>query len=376
MIHWGILLQQGLLLALSGLFALLVILGLSARGVLREHPGWRLILEFGLIGGLLLLLGLGCEPLLYGAFLPGRVEGWHVAGGLLFYWLVLIWPLRVFWLRKELVEASFGGLVQFLGLMLVLTAGYACFVEPRLLDAEEPNLVFEEIKSEPIRVAHISDLQVVGFGAREADLIATVNEFGPDLIILTGDYVGTDLDDEPAIEAARQVLGELEAKLAVFATSGDSDSPRQREEVFKGLDVHYLRNHVQVLEHRGVSLRVACLDHQAPDWAELERGSSTEELFILAGHRPELAEEAAEKLPNADLYLSGYTHGGQLQLPFLGPILARGELSREVTAGGIFAASNGMPFAVSRGVGFEGDYAPRMRLNCRPHVFLFTLSGS
>ncbi len=376
MIHWGILLQQGLMLALASLFALLVILGLSSRGILKAHPGWRLILELFLIAGLLFLLGLGCEPLLYGSFLPGQVEGWHVASGLIFYWLALIWPLRVFWRRRKLVEASFGGLVQLLGLTLILTAGYACFLEPQLLEAEERDLVFDEIDREAIRLAHISDLEVVGYGAREAELVSRINEFAPDLIILTGDYLGTDLSDQVAIDATRRLLGELKAKLGVFATSGDADSPRQREAVFKGLDVRYLRNQVQVLEHKGLRLRVGCIDHQAPDWTLLEKGSQTEELFILAGHRPELAEEAAKHLPLADLYLSGFTHGGQVQIPFFGPIMGRAELSREITAGGIFAASNGMPYAVTRGVGLEGDYAPRLRFNCRPHVFLFTLTGS
>ena len=46
-----------------------------------------------------------------------------------------------------------------------------------------------------------------------------------------------------------------------------------------------------------------------------------------------------------------------------------------VAAGGLFHTSAGMPFLVTRGVGMEGDYAPRFRFNCRPHIFLLTLRG-
>ena len=78
---------------------------------------------------------------------------------------------------------------------------------------------------------------------------------------------------------------------------------------------------------------------------------------------------------DADLYLCGHTHGGQVQVPFFGPLVTMTSAPRHVAAGGVFETSTGMSLALSRGVGMEGDYAPRFRFNCRPHVFLLTLRG-
>ena len=62
-------------------------------------------------------------------------------------------------------------------------------------------------------------------------------------------------------------------------------------------------------------------------------------------------------------------------MPFFGPIATMCDAPRHVAAGGVFETSTGMPLLLSRGVGMEGDYAPRFRFWCRPHVFLLTLRG-
>jgi predicted MPP superfamily phosphohydrolase len=105
-------------------------------------------------------------------------------------------------------------------------------------------------------------------------------------------------------------------------------------------------------------------------------GAGREELFLVACHTPDHADEVGRRVPEADLYLCGHTHGGQVQVPFFGPLVTMCESPRHVAAGGVFATSTGLPLLLSRGVGMEGDYAPRFRFHCRPHVFLLTLRGA
>ncbi|MCA1563966.1 MAG: metallophosphoesterase, partial [Acidobacteria bacterium] len=83
----------------------------------------------------------------------------------------------------------------------------------------------------------------------------------------------------------------------------------------------------------------------------------------LLAHNPRRLLEAAPL--NVPLMLSGHTHGGQIVLPGIGAIAARGF---PVIAG--TARRDNTTIFVSRGVGTV--YIP-VRLNCPPEVAILTL---
>ena len=73
-----------------------------------------------------------------------------------------------------------------------------------------------------------------------------------------------------------------------------------------------------------------------------------------------------------DLTLAGHTHGGQVQLPGVGPLMIASRVPRSVGAGGLHSLA-GRRIYVSRGVGVERGQAPRLRLGAVPEVSLITL---
>jgi predicted MPP superfamily phosphohydrolase len=73
-----------------------------------------------------------------------------------------------------------------------------------------------------------------------------------------------------------------------------------------------------------------------------------------------------------DLVLAGQTHGGQVQVPLVGPLTTASGVPREVAAGGLHRL-DGTRIYVSRGVGVERGQAPRLRLGAVPEVSLITL---
>jgi len=91
---------------------------------------------------------------------------------------------------------------------------------------------------------------------------------------------------------------------------------------------------------------------------------------VLLYHSPELMPQAIEH--NIDLYLCGHTHGGQVRLPLLGPILTSSQLGRRYVMGHYHQGRTHL--YVSRGVGLEGLSAPRVRLLAPPEMTLVTLS--
>ena len=94
----------------------------------------------------------------------------------------------------------------------------------------------------------------------------------------------------------------------------------------------------------------------------------------MVSHRP----DPVLSLPDGsavDLLISGHTHGGQVSLPGIGPLVARSELPRVVVSGGLHLV-NGHPVYVSTGVGVERGQAPPIRFRSRPSVGVLTIVPS
>ena len=96
-----------------------------------------------------------------------------------------------------------------------------------------------------------------------------------------------------------------------------------------------------------------------------------DDLRVLLAHKPDWALRLPEG-GRIDLVVAGHTHGGQVRLPFVGPLITLTRVPREMAGGGLFTLC-GSPLYVSRGVGCERGDAPRVRFNCPPEVTLLTL---
>jgi uncharacterized protein len=91
---------------------------------------------------------------------------------------------------------------------------------------------------------------------------------------------------------------------------------------------------------------------------------------ILMAHEPDFADDvlAHPRGPLVDFMLAGHSHGGQIRLPFLGPLILppMGEKYPE----GLYRFKQ-MQLYVNRGIGTVG--LP-FRLNCPPEITVITLN--
>lgn len=257
-------------------------------------------------------------------------------------------------------------------------------VEPRQLTLNHLRAATERLPagSEPIRILHVTDLHIERLGVREAQLIEHIKAAAPDYIFLTGDYVNISNGDDPVTHGQiRDLLGKLSAPGGVFAVLGSPGVDRAEvvAPLFEGLPVQLLRDEVvELTTPDGRPIRLLGLDCHHHDLArdaqmleQLVASGSGSGPIILLYHSPELMRQAVAH--EIDLYLCGHTHGGQIRLPFVGPMLTSSRLGRRYVMGHYHEAKTHL--YVSRGVGFEGLGAPRVRFLCPPEITLVQLDA-
>jgi uncharacterized protein len=222
----------------------------------------------------------------------------------------------------------------------------------------------------PLRLAWLSDLHygpLVHAGSVSAWVDATLT-LEPDLIVLGGDVVDYQAPDD--LEPLLAQLARLRAPLGVFAIWGNHEYGRFR-------DLGAFRDRlalagVTALVDRGErprdDLYLVGLDTGrvgSSQVAALVAGRPDGAACVVASHRPDVLPRVPESV---DLTLCGHTHGGQVRLPFVGPVLVDRAASRRFSTGWFRAPALGY---VSRGLGV--GRIP-VRINCPAELTLVTLT--
>ena len=180
-------------------------------------------------------------------------------------------------------------------------------------------------------------------------VLTKINALAPDIVIFGGDLV-----DESAVTLREDQLNELsnflklmDAPLGKFAVLGLQDMARESvlTSLYTQSDVELLdQKVVEIYNGSGKSIRLAGI---LPDLSLLDLsflGTSSESYTVLVSALPDVADRLGGV--DADLILSGSTHGGQVRLPFFGPLYTSGEMNyvsgRHQVGGSTLIVSKGL----------------------------------
>jgi len=205
------------------------------------------------------------------------------------------------------------------------------------------------------RIVHLSDFHLrKEWSADWDDLLDRLKQAEADIVLITGDYVEDKRDHRPALPAVRQLIQGLQSRLGTYGIIGNHDGP--------------------LLARRIANEKITLLDQER---LEIETGSGMLELIGLPGFtREELNLDFVNSLPaksrgiprivlshfpdtikrtptlDADIFLAGHTHGGQVCLPGGFPILRHDSLPRKYTKGAHRWGNTWL--VVNKGFGFSG----------------------
>ena len=245
-----------------------------------------------------------------------------------------------------------------------ITIFYGSFVEPRLLFVRFQEILIGQTMNQ-LHAVVVSDIHV-GPYKQEAwvrHIVEKVNEQDPDVVFLLGDFIFSESSQLRYLAP----LSHLKSRNGVYAVLGNHDfSNNASEEVIeelKSLGVEVLQNESRLLEDQGFLLAgVSDLWFDGDIGETLKFVGETEKPVILLSHNPDVVLQTdAEK---ADLIVSAHTHGGQIRLPWMGPLLSVPTVLGKAYDRGLFAFNRQQLFITS-GVSETG---PRARLFTPPEI--------
>lgn len=259
-------------------------------------------------------------------------------------------------------------------LVAISTASaYATLIEPYRYWVSETEIFIKDLpeRFEGFRITQLTDIhhsRILGIDeVRRVVLVA--QKTNPDLFVLTGDYTTT---YRRYIEPCAEALSPLSAPEGVWAVLGNHDHYTDPELTTRALE----HNHITVLNNQNTVLQ------KGPDAIQLSgiddwswNGTNFKKAFeglklnrptILLSHQPGVLE--FDQTKKMSLILSGHTHGGQIKLPWLGPI-ARFATKDLTYAQGLFRYGD-VQLYVSSGTGVIG--LP-LRLGVRPEISVLRL---
>ena len=334
--------------------AALAVAGVAALGVTRSW--WRSPYAIAACCGSTFLIALAtCE----GVFHLMRLCSW-----IAFVHLPLLLLAAALHARRNRV-GSVAALAC--ALVLIAIAVDAFFVEPKDLETTTSSLASPRVKH-PLRIVILADIQTDRVGAYERSVFDRVAQLDPDLVLLPGDFVQVYDDTRPEqIGRLRDLFRLLSPPLGAWAVRGNIDPPDSHA-MFAGTSVRYLERTSTVQIGNDISLTGLSMVDSFDSGLSLSPGGAG--LRIIMGHAPDFALGSV----HGDLLVAGHTHGGQVQLPVLGPLITLSRAPRSWAKGGAIALDESRTLVVSRGIGMERGRAPRLRFLCRPQLVVLDIA--
>ncbi len=270
-------------------------------------------------------------------------------------------------------------------------SSYAFAIEPRFrLDVTRYRLrpAGLPMLDRPIRIAAIADLHACEPWmplARIEEIVDVTNRLEPDLIVLLGDFMAgmerLRFGVVPASEWGR-ILGGLKAPLGVRAVLGNHDwwtDVKAARMALVANDIPVMENDIELIRPEGrppfwlAGLGDQLVHYVGPHHFKgvddlpgtLERIPDDGTPLVLLAHEPDIFPKVPARV---SVTLCGHTHGGQVNLPFLGRPVVPSAYGQRYAYGHIVEDDRNL--IVSAGLGCSGI---PVRFGVPPEVVLVEL---
>lgn len=239
---------------------------------------------------------------------------------LAFYVSYLLWPLMLF--NVYATYSQYYSLHQSVFIhSLTLILIYARFVEPNRLRVQRHRhrLNPDAALQRPVTVVLIADLHVGLFSGHEQQIrriAQKINQIQPDFVVVSGDWTY-----EPEQQLAHDLAALKTIQAPVYSVPGNHDEQYPGPPIQSLLQQALVVNNIHDIEGKIVEFDEFRLMGIGDLWAgkadmRLMPDLPQDKPWLLLSHNPDTVD-MVPKLATRPLMLSGHTHGGQIDLPWI-----------------------------------------------------------
>jgi hypothetical protein len=282
--------------------------------------------------------------------------------------------------RKKIILYIFGA-TAFVAVALFI---WASFIEPNRLVVNEVAIKLPNFPKQldGFKVVAIADIHG---GSNSVDeeklryLVGLTNQQQPDLIVLLGDFVSQQYFNRAKLKMDSDVVAKningLKAKYGVYAALGNHDWWNNGAKIRQELEANGMKvieNDVSPIEVNGQTIWILGI----PDFLTRQpivlqmamSGINKPGTIIAITHNPDIFPEVPS---NISLTIAAHTHGGQVNIPFIGSPIVPSKYGQRYVAGHV--VEKGRHLFVTTGVGTS--ILP-LRFRVPPEIAVLTLSSA
>lgn len=306
-----------------------------------------------------------------------------------------------------------GAALATLGTAALGAFAWGALVERNRFTVRRETIPVLDPAARPITVLHLSDLHMAPWQTAKQDWVASLADYEPDLVVVTGDSLG----HPRGLEGLERALAPLRGVAGVFVHgSNDYFSPTPKnpfsyfrdarsetlnpprldtaklEEFFESLGWLDLNNTARAMSINGSRIEFIGVNDAHNNWDRLDQlpgaidemrenvgwqddRTGPQPITIALTHAPYQRVLNSFVNHGADVIFAGHTHGGQVQVPGIGALVTNCDLPSKYASGlhlwhHAFHAAH---LEVSAGIG-TSIFAP-VRFACPPEAVVVTLTA-
>jgi len=230
--------------------------------------------------------------------------------------------------------------------------GDAGWIEPQWIKIRRLRLTAGEPAH---RFVHFSDLHHKGDRAHSQSVVAMINSLSPDFVCFTGDI----MEEGKFLPEALEILSGIQSPL--YGVPGNHDYWSRVPftdiiQCFAGTGGAWLVDEQRVIAGGKINLSGMARFGPRHPLPSVQPGVKN----ILLVHYPAWVKRLGGQ--KFDLMLAGHSHGGQVRIPFYGPVIVPFAVDEYDL--GLFQTPAG-PLYVNPGIGW---FPVPIRFNCRPEI--------
>ncbi len=211
------------------------------------------------------------------------------------------------------------------------------------------------------RFVHFTDLHHKGDRKYLESVVATINSQSPDFVCFTGDLI----EDGKFLDETLEILAGVKTPMYGIPGNHDYWSKASFEPIKKCFaatgGAWLVDEQIEIASGKINLLGQAQIGPRHP--VPIAKPGM---MNILLMHYPAWVKNLGGA--KYDLILAGHSHGGQVRIPFYGPVLV--PFGVDEFDLGLFQTASG-PLYVNPGIGYIYDY--KFRFNCRPEITVIEL---